>query len=259
MGPSVENNGPMPLRRTIRILVVAVALVATACSGDGSDGTAPTTTTAAGSPDRTSPTEPSDPSEPPVEVADRIRIEVLSSQPDRVTGDDARVRITPQDGAAPAALKVSVDGRDVTASFDSTDAGGTPAIEGVVTGLVEGTNTLSATDGSETSTLRLRAWPRQGPMISGPQTPLPVCSTEAAGLGAPTGDSCAAPTKVTWRAITDDARIVDLDDPRGTPPADTADAEVDDDSIPAVVRVEQGVIDRSTYALAVLDLSLIHI
>jgi hypothetical protein len=239
----------------IPIVLLVVALLAAACSGGDGDAGATTSTTAAGSsggPTTTVPGGPDDPDRPEVTVQDRIRIEVLSSQPDRVTGEEARVRITPMAGGDPADLRATVDGRDVTASFAATTGDDEGAIEGIVTGLVEGTNSLTATDGDHAETLRLRAWPRQGPMISGPQSELVSCATEALGLGAGAEGTCAAPSRVTWRAITRGDEVVDVPDP-ASPPAGTVTVDLAGDDVAAVVRVEHGVVNRSTYELAVLD------
>lgn len=247
----------MRRRRSARIpaLLLVVALLAAACSGDDDPtGGSASTTTAPGSSGGPSTTAPGDPDDPDVEVQDRIRIEVLSSQPDRVTGDEARIRITPMAGGDPGALRADLDGRDVTASFRPTTGDDAGAVEGVVSGLVEGTNSLSATDGERTETLRLRAWPRQGPMISGPQTRLVSCATEALGLGPGAEDTCAAPARVTWQAITRGDVLVDVADP-AAPTDDAVTVEVGGDEVAAVVRIEHGVVNRSTYELAVLDRS----
>lgn len=230
-------------------LLLVLALVAAACS-DPADETATTTSRpdSSGGPSTTAPDD-----EPVPEVEDRIRIEVLSSQPDRVTGDEARIRITPVAGGDPAALIVELDGRDVTAAFSPTEGEHAGSIEGVLDGLVEGTSSLTARAGEDASTLRLRAWPRQGPMIAGPQPAIATCATDELGLGPGAEGSCAAPARVTWRTIDVDGTVTDHPDPTADPPAGTATAIVDDVEVPAVVRVEHGVIDRSTYELAVLD------
>lgn len=235
--------------RTPLVVLLVVALLATGCSSDD-EPTAerPPTTTR---PDGTGGTEGSDDD---LEIDDGIRIEVLSSQPDRVSGDEARIRVTPAPGGEVADLRVDLDGADVTDQLTATDG----ALEGVVVGFVEGTSTLRARAGSapdDVAVQRVRAWPRTGPMISGPQVPLLACSTAEHGLGEPTDANCSAPTTVTWRYVTTDRRVVDLADP-ATVPADAATVQVDTTdgghTGPFVLRHERGVVNRSVYDLVTL-------
>ncbi|MCB0976358.1 MAG: hypothetical protein KDB02_02755 [Acidimicrobiales bacterium] len=239
------------------ILLSVLGLLAASCSGGGGDPSATEASSTTSSHDSSAggptTTTPDTGNSPNVTVTDRIRIEVLSSQPDRVTGDEARIRVTPKSGGDVEDLRVMVDGRDVTASLTPGTDGNAGSIEGVVSGLHEGTNSVTASSGTDRSTLRLRAWPRQGPMISGPQTPLFACATEEFGLGPGAAGTCAAPSKVSWKAVTADSRIVDVADPTAPEPPGTVDAKVDGANVPAMVRVERGVLNRSTYELAVLD------
>jgi hypothetical protein len=236
-------------RRPVAAAVVvglALGLVAAACSGSSDGGAAPTTTdpeSVVGGPTTTGPLGSG-----PAPVRDGVRIEVLSSQPDRVSGPDARVRITPGPHGSVDRLRVTLDDRDVTGQL-ARDGG---ALEGVVTGLVEGNNTLAATDGTDRLTLRLRSWPISGPMISGPHLPLEVCTTERYGLGKATDRDCSAPTRVWYRYVTTDGRVADLAG-RSDRPADLAHARIGGRDVPLVLRVERGVIDRSVYELTVPD------
>jgi hypothetical protein len=240
-----RRTRPASVRPPVLLLLV-VALLAAGCSSDGDEPTADRTTTTrpdgSGSPD-----EPGRPDDPVIE--DGIGIEVRSSQPDRVTGDDALIRVTPAPGEGVADLRVDLDGTDVTSQLTETDG----ALEGVVVGFVEGTSTLRARSTSapeETAVQRIRAWPRTGPMISGPQVPLLACSTVEHGLGEPTDANCSAPTTVTWRYVTSDRRVVDLPDPAAVP-ADAATVRFatpdGDHQGPFVIRRERGVLNRSVY------------
>lgn len=181
-------------------------------------------------------------------VRDGIRIEVLSSQPDRVSGDDARVRVTPAEGGSVEGLRIERDGVEVTGAL--APSGG--SLEGVVRGFVEGTNTLTATEGSQSVSQRVRAWPLTGPVVSGPHLPLLVCSTEANGLGPPTDDDCSAPTKVTWKYLDRGHRLHDLPSLTAAP-ADIGSARIGGKDVPLYVRHEQGVINRSVYEIASID------
>src|SRR3954471_4167910 len=229
-------------------VIVGLALVAAACSSGGSDSAAksspddssqggPTTSTVVGS----GTTGPSP-------VKDDIQIEVLSSQPDRVTGDDARIRVVPARGGSVSALRVDRDGTDVTGSLHEVSGG----LEGVVHGFIEGNNTLRATGGGHRVVQRVRAWPITGAVISGPHLPLLACSTEENGLGAPTDADCSAPTKVTWHYIGKDQKVHRLPS-LSTPPADIATATIDGNRVPLYIRYEKGVINRSVYEIASVD------
>lgn len=240
-------------RRTLPLaLLLALAVVAAACSHDaGSQATSrttrdedqtqggPTTSTALG---HGSPATPSP-------LPDSITIQVLSSQPDRVTGDDARIRVIPASGSS-GSLRLTRNGTDVTSSLASHDG----VLEGVVHGFFEGENDLTATDGTHRSTQRITAWPLTGPMISGPRLPLLACSTEAFGLGAPTDANCSAPTTVSWHYLTTDHQLEDLPGPpSGKAPADIGRARIGGKVVPLYVRDEKGVVDRSLYEIATVD------
>ena len=231
-------------------VALAMTLFGASCSTGGADGgssaSGQTTTSdvSQGGATTTGPLGSGGPSP----IPDGIRIEVLSSQPDRVTGSDARIRVTPPANTSAATLKVQVDDRDARGSLRVVDGN----LEGVVTGLIEGNNTIAAEAGSQRTLQRIRAWPIQGPMISGPHAPLLACATASAGLGAPTDADCSAPPIVTWHYLTTAHRLADLPD-RHQAPADLGHATIDGTSVPLYVRVERGVINRSIYELSSID------
>lgn len=237
------------------VIILALALLLAACSSGSSDQTDATTTTerSQGGP-TTAPEDPggsTDPDEPsdPVPVDDGIAIVIVSSQPDRVSGPEARVRVRPAKGGDAAALSVKLGDQDVTGQLEVVDG----ALEGVVTGFIDGTNTLTASDGAESVTQRVRAWPLTGPMISGPHLPLLACSTEGYDLGPPTDANCSAPTTVRWQYVTTTGELKDLADPAAVP-ADVARADVGPGTdVPLVIRHEVGVVNRSVYEIASID------
>ncbi|HEX2575674.1 MAG TPA: DUF6351 family protein, partial [Aquihabitans sp.] len=256
---------PHPRRRPGQLgaaaALLVLALLGSACSTGGDDAApttteperssgGPTTTTTPGTGAPGTPGSPSDPDDPdaPSPVQDGIRIEVVSSQPDRVTGPDARVRLLPARGAGTDDLTLRLGDRDVTDQLTAVDG----RLEGVVTGLVEGNNALVASAGGESVTQRIRSWPLSGPMISGPHAPLLACSTEAQGLGPPSDEDCSAATRVTWRYVTTGGAVQPLPDPSARP-ADLATAEIEGDEVALVIRHEQGVVNRSTYEIASID------
>lgn len=243
--PPRRQRTAAPLAAAV-LAALAAAAALPACSKDNGRDSAATTTTEASSGGPTTTAPPDQTGSDP--VTDGIRIIVVSSQPDRASGPEARIRVVPARDQDPAGLQVSLGATEVTGQLTETDDG---TLEGVVVGLVEGTNTLTATDGKTTTTQRIRSWPTAGPMISGPHLALLACATEAAGLGPATDADCSAPTQVTWSYVTTANTVVDLPANAGPGawPADIATI----DSGPFVVRHEVGVRNRSIYEIASLD------
>src|SRR5438445_530063 len=86
-----------------------------------------------------------------------IVIRALATDPSLVTGGDVLIEIV-----APTAPRVSANGRDVSAAFKPSKQINT--FVGLVTGLVNGTNTIAA--GS--ARLPITNYPITGPVLSGP-------------------------------------------------------------------------------------------
>ena len=189
---------------------------------------------------------------PAAKAANPLKIVVLSSAPSRVTGGDALLEIV---GSAKA--RIAVDGADVTDSFTTDAASG--HLRGLVKGLKEGTNTVTASAGAAKATLTLTDYPLAGPVFSGPhQTPF-VCETQAfklpdgKTLGPAQDADCFAPTNVQWVYKPTGSEQLKPYDPTGPKPADlartktTTGADVD-----YIVRLETGVINRAIYQIALL-------
>src|SRR5689334_23712914 len=117
-------------------------------------------------------------------LAQALSIEVRSSRPELVTGGDALVRIT---GAA-AAPTVSVGGSDVSAVFKSDPKGGWV---GLVSGLKDGSNALTAKAGGKDASVTLVNHPVNSTLFAGPQQVPFVCENEAHGLEPAKDASCA--------------------------------------------------------------------
>ena len=109
------------------------------------------------------------PAAPPLEV------KVLSNRADMVSGGDAFVQIVPPAGATAANLVVELNGVDISSSFAMRADG---RITGLVTGLVNGENTLVAKSSDATNAkLAVTNYPIGGPIISGPQIQPWICAT----------------------------------------------------------------------------------
>ncbi|TWD83589.1 hypothetical protein FB561_4755 [Kribbella amoyensis] len=185
----------------------------------------------------------------PAAASDGVRIDLLSSpRPDQVSDGNALLRVS---GAGLDRVKVRVDGRDVTSAF-TVDPGG-----GSMTGLVDGLKPGRATVTAATARLVLTNHPRTGPMLAGPHEKPFVCGTAGfttlagAKLGAPTDANCSAPTRVDYLyRSTVDRKLKVL--PATTPPDLATTTTTTGRTVPYIVRVETGVINRSIYEYAVL-------
>ena len=189
-----------------------------------------------------------------------LTVTSVSARADMVSGGDVLVRIT---GSAPLRnVKVTVDGRDVTAVFKPD---GSSAFVGLVEGLAGGANTITATAGRATATLAVTNYPITGPIFSGPHSSPFVCETEPSGLGPAIDDKCSVATRVTYfyKSTASAAAaggenpgasaFKPLADPAGRP-ADLAMLTLKDGrTVPYVVRVESGTINRAIYRIAMLD------
>src|SRR5688500_6150456 len=132
---------------------------------------------------------------------DSSDIVVLSSRPEYITGGDAVIRVNVRLGVALSAVNVFLNDTDVTSSFRQ-DASA-HALVGLVSGFVDGENTLFANaKGSHpgfAARARVRNSPSYGPIFSGPHQQPWICQTEASGLGpAPASGPCVAPTRYDW-------------------------------------------------------------
>ncbi|MFK7962558.1 MAG: DUF6351 family protein [Burkholderiaceae bacterium] len=146
-----------------------------------------------------------------------IQVTTLSNRAELISGGDALVQVTVPGAAASGSvtakaivgLKVTVGDRDVTDAFVLEGDKAT----GLVTGLAEGSNTVTASaDGVGSTSLVVTNAPRGGPVLSGPQptpyycaTPTPQIAsgvtpgTNASGLsGEATDEKCNIPTEYVF-------------------------------------------------------------
>jgi hypothetical protein len=176
-------------------------------------------------------------------------ITTLSSLPGFVSGDDSLVEI--KGAAVGAKLEVKLNGQDVRASFDFDKDHQT--FRGLVKGLRLGPNTLTAKSGSLTAKLELIDHPIVGPIVAGEHLTPFVCKTEESGLGKPLDADCSAPTKIEYFYRTTDGKFNPMPDPMAHP-ADLAQTTTSEGkTVPYIVRVESGTINRAIYRIAILD------
>jgi len=181
--------------------------------------------------------------------APKVDFKVLSSRYDLVSGGDALVELKIT-GGDPAAVKVSINGRDLEKPLQS-DASG--AMRGLVTGLRNGPNWLQVmAPGGASASFPLINYPITGPILSGPHLSPYECRTKESGLGEPLDADCSAPTRHDWFYKSKaDGKFKVL--AKGAAPADIATTTTTDGkTVPYAVRVESGTINRSIYRIAML-------
>lgn len=246
-------------KRLLTALLCGLALAGLAsCGGGGGNSPWFGTPAPSGSAAPQSPAAPADPGAPPATppagTVAELKLSVLSSRPDLVSGGDALVEVAVPDGLAAADVRLLRNGDDVSAMLEPATDGRT--LRGLVGGLGLGANRLVATIGGDKARgeLVLTNHPISGPMFSGPQLAPFECRTSESGLGAPLDANCSVATRHDWFYFTTAGARKVLSDPLGPRPADLANATtVDGKTVPFIVRVESGTINRSIYRIAVLD------
>ncbi len=183
---------------------------------------------------------------------DALTAIVLSSRPDMVSGNDALIEIKT---TAAQKLQVKVNGRDVSQVFHADAIRG--SMIGLVGGLRAGANTVTVKAGSATTKLQLVNHPIAGPIVSGDHLKPYFCNTEESGLGKSLDADCSAATKVEYfyrSNETASGSFKPLADPKGARPADLVQTTTTEGkTIPYIVRVESGTINRAIYHIAILD------
>jgi hypothetical protein len=191
---------------------------------------------------------------------DRAELSIVSvsnPHPDLVSGGQVLLRVSAQNGAPARGTRVTLNGVDVTSEF-AAQADGT--LLGLVTGLRGGFNVVRAEHGSRfgrggSTRLVVVNHPITGPVFSGPQQLPFYCETTAFGLAPSTMPDCSAPTQVSYEYMST-AGAYKPWPTAGAPvapyPSDLATTTVEGRSVPYIVRLEQGTIDRGVYQIAAL-------
>jgi Tannase-like family of unknown function (DUF6351) len=181
---------------------------------------------------------------------------VSNPHPDLVSGGDVLLRVAPPDRFTPDQVSIELNGRPVTSAFEQQPDG---TFLGLVTGLRHGRNTISArgighgrgAPRGRSARLAVDDHPITGPVFSGPQQLPFFCETTAFGLDPASQPFCSAPSKVSYLYRNLSGQFVPLADPTQRP-ADIATVTVGAQTIPYIVRLEQGTIDRAVYEIAAL-------
>ena len=197
-----------------------------------------------------------------------VTLAVLSSPAQYVSGGDARIEVVAP-SAMHGTLELWLNGAKIAPALQADG----DRLEGVITGLVDGENTLEVRNGGTVrQTLALTNYPITGPILSGPQQTPFVCTTDQLGkqplvdsasapgypvtdaLGATIGYStnCALDSYVTYRYRTTGNAWKDMP-ADGSRPADMKTIVLADGrTVDFVVRQERGTINRFIYSFAML-------
>jgi hypothetical protein len=217
-----------------------------------------------------------------VELQTLVQIKTLFNRADLISGGDALVEAVLHSGLAFRSLGLTVNGRDVTSSFAVRADG---RITGLITGLAEGPNRVIARlNGRPAAGLTITNHKIGGPVFSGAQVTPFVCATplarpaqgdtpgtNASGLSTEAFDAqCNIATEVKLFYRTSNATCANvLPDPNppavpnpnacfkpynpASPPVDLAMTTTDTGvTVPYIVRVERGTLNRGIYDIAVL-------
>jgi len=182
----------------------------------------------------------------PGSAADRT-LRVLGTRPGLVSAGDVLLEVV----GAGRGTRVTVDGRDVTRSFALRGAGPLRGrYVGLLTGLSDGRHRVR----SGAAALELVNHPRGGPVVSGPQVQPWICTTEANGLGPPLDRACNGRTTVTYQYKPVGSPLLLPYDVAAPPPGVDTTTTDQGRTVPFVVRIEKGTLNRSVYAVASLAL-----
>jgi hypothetical protein len=200
--------------------------------------------------------------EHPQEGDKAFRISTVSSRNDAVTGGDALVRVDVDGSVALSSVRVTLNDRDVTASFSAV--AGTRSLLGLVSGFSLGDKnvlTAQANGKGPKGQLRVTNYPLAGPVISGRhETPF-FCTTSTfpipvvgGVLGPPLDADCSIATRVDYiyqsTAAGNPFKPLNTSAPMPSDVArTTTNAGV---TVPFIVRMEHGTINRSVYQIAIL-------
>ena len=194
--------------------------------------------------------------------AAKLEIRTLSSRADLVSGGDALVEVRLPEGVSLSQIKLTLNDMDVTSQLK--DSGDTGSVRGVIGAMTIGENTLRAVVKPPGNTrvlagralqtsLKVTNYPITGPILSGPHLTPYECRTVESGLGQPLDANCSAAQKIEYfyRDTNNTFKPLDLNEPR---PADLVSTTTNDGkTVPYIVRVESGTINRSIYRIAILD------
>jgi hypothetical protein len=176
-----------------------------------------------------------------------------------VSGGDVLVRVSLPASIPVNQVRVSVNGEDATSLFRLDES--TRSLMGLATGLKNGVNEMAVTVGGHSAAGRLAVTnhPIAGPIFSGPHEQPFICETDSfklpsgETLGKPLDANCSIKTRVDYFYRSTAAGALKPLTPPASAPADLArTTTLDGVTVPYVVRIETGTINRSIYQIAML-------
>lgn len=181
-----------------------------------------------------------------------FEIRTLSSRPEFASGGDAFVEVKAPAGVSLNQITLALNGRDVTRDLKPDAASGN--LRGLVSGMKLGENLLAAKAGKAQTSLRVTNHPITGPILSGAHLTPYECRTVESGLGPPLDADCSAARRIDYFYRASDNTFKPLADPAGPRPTDLVTTKTNDGkTVPYIVRVDSGTINRSIYRIAILD------
>ena len=179
------------------------------------------------------------------QTAAALKVDVLSSRPEMVSGGSALVRVS----GATAAPSVSLGGADVSSAFKADAKGG--GYLGLVNGLKDGDNQLVVKAAGKEASVTLNNHGINATLFAGPQQVPFICENETHKLQSAKDDSCAAPPRVDYYYRNKGNEWKPFD-PAAARPTDIGTTKIDGKEFPLIVRQEKGVINRSAYLINIL-------
>ena len=188
-----------------------------------------------------------------------LRVAAVSTRADMVSGGDVLVRVDAPPGIPLHGLTIERNGADVTSSFRPAREG--QALIGLVTELAEGANRVVARvrgDPASERTLDVTNHPITGPLFTGPHEQPFYCSTHLFErvtdevLGPALDEDCSAERRVDYVYRSQEGEWKPLPSLAARPADLVTTTTTDGRSVPFVVRVETGTINRAIYELAML-------
>lgn len=197
----------------------------------------------------------------PPKVESGISLETLSTKSWLISGGDVLVEVSVENEADVDSLSLSLNGNDVSDQFIAVSSHAKQAVLG---NLPVGESTLAVSIGSDSrrsETLALSNYPISGPIISGPhETPFRCQSSEfelvsGGRLGAETDEDCNVVTRVDYVYWSSEEEVFKPFRQllNGGLFADTAYlTSPSGESVPYILRVETGTVNRAIYEIAML-------
>ena len=205
----------------------------------------------------------------PSDSAMTVKLSVLSSAPEFVSGGDARIHVRAAPGQRDK-LALLLNGQPVNVTLKEVANG----LEGVVTGLRNGSNLLQVKHGNVRDAITLTNWPITGPMFTGPQQTPFVCTTiqgavnrqplvdsttspgykvaDAAGNTIGYSRNCSIETFVSYSYRNASGALSPLPSDGSRPANMSTVALADGRVVDFVIRREIGSINRFLYSIAML-------